>query len=158
MLKKHCSCNFDTLNGYLSTPHFRYYEPQSEQTKITSFYWGFLLLWYISPLLWSMWHKCDLHKLVKLAPFWTLYPYIESFLEMTGCFLSCTWYLVWKKVEEYLRLFETYGGNWFSLFLISGLGKLVSFWGRMVPSMEWIAQKELIILFQMAPSRILCDQ
>ena len=66
--------------------------------------------------------------------------------------------LIWKKVEEYLRLFETYGGNRFSLFLMSGLRKLISFWGRMVPSMKLIAQKELIILFQMAPSRILCDQ
>ena len=35
--------------------------------------------------------------------------------------------LVWKKVEEYLRLFETYGGNWFSPFLLSLLRKLVLF-------------------------------
>ena len=66
--------------------------------------------------------------------------------------------IIWKKIEEYLRLFETYGGNRFSLLLMSGLRKLISFWRRMGPSMKLIAQKELIILFQMAPSRILCDQ
>ena len=62
---------------------------------------------------------------------------------------------VWKKVKEYLRLFETYGGNRFSLFLIRRLGKLVSFGGRMSLRMKLIAKKELIFLFQMAPSRIL---
>ena len=66
--------------------------------------------------------------------------------------------LIWKKVEEYLRLFETYGGNRFSLFLMKRLGKLVSFWARMTLRMKLIAQKELIFLFQMAPSRILWDQ
>ena len=66
--------------------------------------------------------------------------------------------LIWKKVEEYLWLFETYGGNRFSLFLMRRLGKLVSFWARMTLRMKLIAQKELIFLFQMAPSRILCDQ
>ena len=35
--------------------------------------------------------------------------------------------IIWKKVEEYLRLFETYGGNRFSFFLISGLRKLSNF-------------------------------
>ena len=66
--------------------------------------------------------------------------------------------LIWKKVEEYLRLFESYGGNRFSLFLMSGLGKLVLFSGRMGLRMKFIAKKELIFLFQMAPSRILWDQ
>ena len=64
-------------------------------------------------------------------------------------------HIIWKKVEEYLRLFETYGGNRFSLFLMSGLRKLACFSGRMVLCMKLIAQKELIFLFQMAPSRIL---
>ena len=41
---------------------------------------------------------------------------------------NLTW-LIWKKVEEYLWLFETYGGIGFSLFLMKRLGKLVSFWG-----------------------------
>ena len=67
-------------------------------------------------------------------------------------------FLVWKKVEEYLRLFETYGGNRFSLFLMRSLGKLICFSGRMTLRMKLIAQKELIFLFQMAPSRILWDQ
>ena len=66
--------------------------------------------------------------------------------------------IVWKKVEEYLRLFETYGGNRFSLFLMSGLGKLMLFSGRMTLRMKLIAKKELNFLFQMAPSRILWDQ
>ena len=72
--------------------------------------------------------------------------------------LKCVWSVVWKKVEEYLRLFESYGGNRFSLFLMSGLGKLVLFSGRMGLRMKFIAKKELIFLFQMAPSRILWDQ
>ena len=63
---------------------------------------------------------------------------------------------IWKKVKEYLQLFETYGGNRFSLFLMSGLGMLVSFGGQMTLRMKFIAQKELI--FQMAPSRIRCNQ
>ena len=66
--------------------------------------------------------------------------------------------MIWKKVEEYLRLFETYGGNGFSPFLMSGLRKLISFWARMVLRMKLIAKKELILLFQMTPSRILCDR
>ena len=66
--------------------------------------------------------------------------------------------IVWKKVEEYLRLFETYGGNRFSPFLMSRLRKLVSFWAQMVLRMKLIAKKELILLFQMTPSRILCDR
>ena len=67
-------------------------------------------------------------------------------------------FLIWKKVEDYLRLFETYGGNRFSLFLMSDLGKLAIFWGRMPLRMKLIAQKELIFLFQMTPNRILWDQ
>ena len=66
--------------------------------------------------------------------------------------------IIWKKDEEYLRLFETYGGNRFSFFLMRRLGKLISFGGRMALRMKLIAQKELIFLFQMAPSRILWDQ
>ena len=54
---------------------------------------------------------------------------------------------IWKKVEEYLRLFETYGGILFFLFLVSGLRKLISFWGQMRLRMKLIAQKELIFLF-----------
>ena len=34
---------------------------------------------------------------------------------------------IWKKVEEYLRLLETYGGIWFSLFLMGSLRKLILF-------------------------------
>ena len=66
--------------------------------------------------------------------------------------------LIWKRVEEYLRLFETYGGILFSLFLMSGLRKLPFFGGRTSLRMKSIAQKELIFLFQMVPSRILWDQ
>ena len=53
-----------------------------------------------------------------------------------------------KKVEEYLGLFETYGGNQFSLSLISSLGKLISFWGQMVPPIKLIAKKKLIFSFR----------
>ena len=56
------------------------------------------------------------------------------------------------------RLFEFREEKWFSLYLVSGLGKLAIFWGRMRLRMKLIAQKELIFLFQMAPSRILWDQ
>ena len=63
----------------------------------------------------------------------------------------------WKKVEEYLRLFETYGGIGFSLFLMGSLRKLMCFSGRMTLRMKLIAKKELILFFQMTPSRILCD-
>ena len=66
--------------------------------------------------------------------------------------------MVWKKVEEYLRLFETCGGIWFSLFTSSLLGKLVLFSGQTSLHMKLTAKKELILLFQMTPSRILCDQ
>ena len=66
--------------------------------------------------------------------------------------------VVWKKVEEYLRLFETYGGNRFSLFFMGRLRKLSFFSGRMILRMKLIAKKELIFLFQMTPSRILWDQ
>ena len=65
--------------------------------------------------------------------------------------------IIWKKVEEYLRLFETYGGNRFSLSLMRSLGKLIIFWARMVLRMKLIAKKELNLLFQMTPSRILCN-
>ena len=34
---------------------------------------------------------------------------------------------IWKKVEEYLRLLETYGGIWFSFFLMGSLQKLIFF-------------------------------
>ena len=74
------------------------------------------------------------------------------------CQICLLWNLIWKKVEEYLRLFETYVGIRFSLFLVSGLRKLICFSGRMSLRMKLIAQKELIFLFQMAPSRTLWDQ
>ena len=66
--------------------------------------------------------------------------------------------VIWKKVEEYLRLFETYGGIGFSLFLMRRLGKLACSSGRMGLRMKLRDKKELILLFQMTPSRILCDQ
>ena len=66
--------------------------------------------------------------------------------------------IVWKKVEEHLRLFETYGGNQFSLSLMGSLRKLIIFWARMVLHMKLIAKKELILLFQMTPSKILCNR
>ena len=72
----------------------------------------------------------------------------------TSTFLT----IIWKKVEEYLRLFETYGGIGFSLFLMGSLRKLICFSGRMTLRMKLIAKKELILLFQMTPSRILCDR
>ena len=62
---------------------------------------------------------------------------------------------IWKKVEEYLRLFETYGGILFSLFLLGRLRKLACFSGRIILRMKLIAKKELIFLFLMPPSRIL---
>ena len=52
--------------------------------------------------------------------------------------------MVWKKVEEYLRLFETYGGDWFSLFLMKRLRKLACFLGQMGLRMKFIAPKLLI--------------
>ena len=60
-----------------------------------------------------------------------------------------------EKDEEYLELFETYGRIGFSFFLMKRLRKLVCFLGQMGLSMKLIAKKELIFLFQMAPSRIL---
>ena len=68
--------------------------------------------------------------------------------------------LIWKKVEDskIRRLFEFREEKWFSVFLLSGLGKLVNFGSQMGLRMKLIAMKELILLFQMAPSRILCDQ
>ena len=74
------------------------------------------------------------------------------------CFVLISERVVWKKVKEYLRLFETYGGIGFSLFLMGSLGKLSRFSGRTILRMKFIAKKELIFLFQMAPSRILWDQ
>ena len=65
--------------------------------------------------------------------------------------------LIWKKVEEYLRLFETCGEIQISLFPLSLLRKLVLFSGRMGLRMKLTAKKELNLLFQMTPSRILCD-
>ena len=55
--------------------------------------------------------------------------------------------IVWKKVEEYLRLFETYGGNRFSPFLMGSLRKLMCFSGQTSLSMKLTAIKELILLF-----------
>ena len=63
-----------------------------------------------------------------------------------------------KKVKEYLRLFETCGGIWFSLFPVRLLRKLMLLLGRMRLRMKLTAKKELILLFQMTLSRILCDQ
>ena len=63
-----------------------------------------------------------------------------------------------KKVEEYLRLFETCGGIQISLFLMKLLRKLMLFSGQMGLRMKLTAKKELIFLFQMAPSRYLCNQ
>ena len=67
---------------------------------------------------------------------------------------------IWKKVEDskILRFFETCREIQFSLFLASGLGKLISFLGWMGLRMNLIAKKELIFFFQMVPSRILCNQ
>ena len=47
---------------------------------------------------------------------------------------------------------------WISLFLMRRLRKLMLFSGRTSLRMKLTAKKELIFLFQMAPSRILCDQ
>ena len=60
------------------------------------------------------------------------------------------WIVIWKRVEEYLRLFETYDGNWFFLFLVRRLRNLVLFWGQMRLRMKLIAMKELNFVFQMA--------
>ena len=56
------------------------------------------------------------------------------------------------------RLFDSREEKLFSLFLMKRLGKLISFWGQMVLRMKLIAKKDLILLFQMTPSRILCDR
>ena len=55
-------------------------------------------------------------------------------------------------------LFESCRVCWISLFLMKRLSKLVSFGGWMVLRMKLIAKKELNLLFQMTPSRILCDR
>ena len=49
--------------------------------------------------------------------------------------------IVWKKVEEYLRLFETSGGIWFSLFPVCLLRKLVLFSGQTSLHMKLTAKK-----------------
>ena len=66
--------------------------------------------------------------------------------------------IIWKKVEEYLRLFETCGEIQISVFPVGLLRKLMLFSGRMRLRMKLTAKKELNLLFQMTPSRILCDQ
>ena len=78
--------------------------------------------------------------------------------EKLGCIPTVK--IIWKKVEDskIRRLFEFREEKWFSVFLLSGLGKLVNFLSQMRLRMKLIAMKELILLFQMAPSRILCDQ
>ena len=55
-------------------------------------------------------------------------------------------------------LFESCREKHISFCFMSRLGKLMHFGGRMGLSMKLIAKKELILLFQMTPSRILCDQ
>ena len=55
-------------------------------------------------------------------------------------------------------LFESCREKQISLCFMKRLRKLIHFGGRMGLRMKLIAKKELILLFQMTPSRILCDQ
>ena len=94
----------------------------------------------------------------------TVFPLFSAALLLKKSYLLYVFHyilytkIIWKKVEEYLRLFETYGRNRCSLFLRSGLRKLSNFEGQMGLRMKLIAKKELIPLFQMTPSRILCNR
>ena len=94
----------------------------------------------------------------KFIPFSILVSNLLNEFHLNKTIFQDFHYFIWKKVEEYLRLFETCGGIWFSLFPVSFLGKLMLFSGRMGLRMKLTAKKELILLFQMTPSRILCDQ
>ena len=55
-------------------------------------------------------------------------------------------------------LFESCRDKQIFLCFMKRLSKLMHFGGRMGLRMKLIAKKELILLFQMTPSRILCDQ
>ena len=67
-------------------------------------------------------------------------------------------YLEKSRDSKIRRLFEFREEKWFSIFLVSGLRKLINFGGQMTLRMKLIAKKELNLLFQMTPSRILCDR
>ena len=68
------------------------------------------------------------------------------------------WFGKKSKRRSPFGLFESCREIQFSFFLVSGLGKLVFFSGRTSLRMKFIAKKKLNLLFQMTPSRILCDQ
>ena len=55
------------------------------------------------------------------------------------------------------RLFDFREEKLFSLFFMGRLGKLINFGSQMRLRMKLKAMKELILLFQMTPGRILCD-
>merc|ERR1712074_55006 len=55
-------------------------------------------------------------------------------------------------------LFESCREKRISLCFMKRLGKLIHFGGRTRLRMKLIAKKELIPLFQITPSRILCDR
>ena len=67
--------------------------------------------------------------------------------------------MIWKKVE--ILRFEDFlisaKKSCFPFFFMRRLGKLSIFGSQMGLHMKLIAKKELILLFQMTPSRILCD-
>ena len=101
-------------------------------------------------------------KIDEVPPWYlTILLALQQYMIMFGSTVTVPFIIgkiIWKKVEEYLWLFETYGGNRFSLSLMGSLRKLMCFSGRMTLRMKLIAKKELNLLFQMTPSRILCDQ
>ena len=63
-----------------------------------------------------------------------------------------------SKRQSPFGLFESCREKRISLCFMRRLRKLVHFWGRTRLRMKLIAKKELILLFQMTPSRILCDR
>ena len=93
---------------------------------------------------------------------------MDGFFSKVVCFCSLLLFsystkldaVTWKKSKRQspFGLYESCRKIQFSLALVSGLGKLVCFLGRMGLRMKLIAKKELILLFQMALSCILCDQ
>ena len=92
-------------------------------------------------------------------PLWTpSRPSIVSDGEWKRCRFCVSWFGKKSKRRSPFGLFESCRVFWISLFLMKRLGKLVSFWGQMVLRMKLIAKKDLILLFQMTPSRILCDR
>ena len=77
--------------------------------------------------------------------------------KLNNFYLIIIWFGKKSKRRSPFGLFESCREKRISLCFMRRLGKLVHFSGRMGLRMKLIAKKELILLFQMTPSRILCD-